>query len=94
MATQTQQRTREIERITSMLKSSFSGDLPGSAERFPYECGQLVPHLLRLEVEGPQFLRMTPDVCEDALALLDASRSVSIERREIRSNGGNAFKDA
>ena len=49
--------------------------------------------LLLAEVERSQLLRMISDIGEDALTLLNASRSISVERAEIWSDSGNAVKD-
>jgi len=43
-----------------------------------YKPGSLLLCLLPPQIEGSKLLRMTPDVCEDALALLDTSRSFSV----------------
>jgi hypothetical protein len=50
--------------------------------------------LLLAEVERTQLLRMIPDVGKNALAFLNASRSASIRRAEIRSYSRNALEDA
>jgi hypothetical protein len=55
---------------------------------------RLLFRLLPPVIEGSKLLGMIPDVGEDALALLDTSRSFPIQRAEIRSDRTDAFKDA
>ena len=57
------------------------------------ESSSLAPLVLALQVEGPQLLRMTSDISQDALALLDTSGSVSIERTQVRSQRRYTFED-
>jgi len=55
--------------------------------------GSLLFFVPPAEVERSQLFRMTSDVGEDALALLNASGSSSVGRAEVWSASGNTFKD-